>query len=497
MYIRWDCGEQIKTNKMRKLSTILLIGILAITFGCTKNNPNDNGGGGSSNNTAPTCSITSPQNGATFSLSDNIPVTVSAVDPDGSIVEVKLSIDDMEFQTVTSSPYNFTITSGIVSSGTHTIKAVAKDIDGASAESSIVIIINGNPPGNNVAPTCIITTPQDGTSFTYDENINVSVFAEDSDGTIEKVSLYIDNVGYSEMTAFPYNFIIVSGVMSPGSHTIKTIAKDNGGSNGESSVTITIEEPATESPDFVSFSDGQIPPTWQTATWQVDNTGGYDDIYSLKVVGPGSVMTTKTIQGNGYLEFYAKSTYSLNYLSIYIDGSTLYYYTTEIVGSWTKYIIDLDEGTHTFLWEYNDSNRTCFIDAIRFIHNSTHPRIGDYSLGGYVVYLDGTRDHGYVLSENNLGYFERPEAIEACANYSVGQYSDWYLPSVDDFDIIRVALAKTDVYINQFQGWYGTTTIRFHNNGYHNTMYHYEPTGVSYSDADWIGTCNIRAIRAF
>ena len=267
---------------MKKLSAILLIGILAITFGCTKDNPNDNGG--------------------------------------------------------------------------------------------------GNSPTNNSAPTCSIISPQDGATFTYDENINVSVFAEDSDGTIEKVSLYIDNVGYSEMTAFPYNFTIVSGVMSPGTHTIKAIAKDNGGSNGESSITITIEEPATESPDFVSFSDGQIPPTWQTATWFVDNTGGYDDIYSLKVEGSGSVMTTKTIQGNGHLEFYAKG--DNYYLTVYIDGSTNnHYFTTETIGSWTKYVFDIDEGIHTFLWEYNSSSRTFLIDAIRFIHNSTNPRIGEYYQG--------------------------------------------------------------------------------------------------------------------
>lgn len=363
---------------MNKLSTILLICILAISFGCTKDNPNDNGGGSSSSNSAPTCSITSPQNGATFSLSDNIPVTVSATDPDGTIAEVKLSIDDMEFQTATNSPYNFTITTGIVSSGTHTIKAVAKDNNGASAESSIVIIISDNPSGNNAAPTCIITTPQDGTTFTYDENINVSVFAEDSDGTIEKVSLYIDNVGYSEMTAFPYNFIIVSGVMSPGSHTIKAIAKDNGGSNGESSVTITIEEPATESPDLVTFSDGQIPPTWQTAAWYIDNTCGYDDIYSLKVNVSGSVMTTKTLQGYGHLEFYAKCNYSYDFngggttsFTLYIDGNTSYSYVEEKYGSWYKYIINLSRGTHTFLWECFTFNNQAYwnIDAIRFIHD--------------------------------------------------------------------------------------------------------------------------------
>lgn len=265
---------------MKKLSSILLIGILAITFGCTKDNPTPN-----------------PNNG------------------------------------------------------------------GNSSETV------------NASPTCSITTPQNSATFAYDENINVSVFAEDSDGTIVKVSLYIDNVGYSEITTFPYNFTIVSGVMSPGTHTIKAIAKDNGGSNGEASVTITIEEPATESPDFVSFSDGQIPPTWQTASWYIDNTGGYDDIYALKVNASGSVMTTKTIHGNGHLEFYAQcynSWFSYD-LKLYIDGSTNHYYTTELVGSWTKFVYDLDEGTHTFLWEYRKGDWTnymyCIIDAISFIHN--------------------------------------------------------------------------------------------------------------------------------
>ena len=482
---------------MKKLNSILLIGILAITFGCTKNNPDGNGGSGSSNNAAPTCTITSPQNGATFSLSDNIQVTVSAIDPDGTIAEVKLSIDDMEFQTATSSPYNFTLTSGIVSSGTHNIKAVAKDNNGATAESSIVIIISGNPSGSNAAPTCIITAPQDGATCTYDENINVSVFAEDSDGTIEKVSLYIDNVGYSEMTSFPYNFTIPSGVLSPGAHTIKAIAKDNGGSNGESSVSITIEEPATESPDFVSFSDGQIPPTWQTATWQVDNTGGFDDIYSLKVVGSGSVMTTKTIQGNGYLEFYAKSNnYSFNFLTIYIDGSAKHYYTTETVGAWTKYVIDIDEGTHTILWESDASSYYYHIDAIRFIQNSTNPRIGDYYQGGYVAYLDNTRQHGYILSENDLGVFNHSYAITVCNNYSTGQYSDWHLPNGDQLESVLNSLWVTQSTIIRHNEYYWSSTVSFEGSNLRD-IYCIKDYGVDRSTSRPDDTWGVRAIRSF
>ena len=510
---RWNCGKLLMTNKtMKKPISILLIGILAIAFGCTKDNQNDNGGGNSSNNTAPTCTITSPQNGTTFSLSDNIPVTVSAADPDGTIAEVKLSIDDMEYQAATSSPYNFTITSGIVSSGVHTIKAIAKDNNETSAESSIVVIIEGNPSGNNVAPTCIITSPQDGTTFAYDENINVSVFAEDSDGSIEKVSLYIDNVGYSEMTIFPYNFTIPSGIMSPGTHTIKAIAKDNRGSNGESSVTITIEEPATESPDFVSFSDGQIPPTWQTATWYVDNTGGYDDIYSLKVVGEGSVMTTKTIQGKGYLEFYVKSNsnYYFNNINdntpsikLYIDGNTFYFYSEETIGSWKKYIVDVKEGIHTFLWEYIGTNNLnyCNIDVIRFTHNSTNPQIGEFYQGGIVAYLDSSREHGLVLSENVLGIYNWENANAACNNYSASQYSDWRLPTYGEAKDITSCIKKTRQWIIPENTFYWTST-QTGNNGYYRLILwdnYYEQGNIVCANIETEPDelSNTRAIRSF
>ena len=376
---------------MKKLSSILLIGILAITFGCTKDDPTPN-----------------PNNGGN---SDN----------------------------------------------------------GGNSSETV-----------NESPTCSITTPQNGATFAYDENINVSVFAEDSDGTIAKVSLYIDNVGHSEMTAFPYNFTIVSGVLSPGTHTIKAIAKDNGGSNGEASVTITIEEPATESPDFVTFSDGQIPQTWQTVSWYVDNTGGHDDIYSLKVDGEGSVMTTKTIQGNGHLEFYAKSNlhYSFNdtytpSLKLYIDGSTSFFYTVETIGLWKKYIIDLTEGTHTFLWEFysTDNGHYCNIDAIKFVHNSTILRIGDYHQGGYIGHLN-TREHGLIISISDLGETDARSALTLCNNYSNDGYYDWSAPTINELENIANSLYLSNI-SNLMYGEYWTCNI------YSSTTYYYVPVDCS------------------
>ena len=149
----------LKTKKMKKLSSILLICILTIFFGCTKDNPtpNSNNGDNSDNggtttetiNEPPTCSITSPQEGDSFTENAQVIVSVVAEDTDGSISVVYLYIDNVGYQELTSFPYNFTIAGGYFSEGTHTLKAVAKDNGGARAEASVNIIISGPGGGTN------------------------------------------------------------------------------------------------------------------------------------------------------------------------------------------------------------------------------------------------------------------------------------------------------------------------------------------------------------
>ena len=144
---------------MKKLSSILLIGILAILFGCAKDNPtpNPNNGGNSDNggnssettNIPPTCSITSPQEGDSFTENAQVIVNVVAEDSDGPISVVYLYIDNVGYQELTSFPYNFTIAGGYFTEGTHTLKAVAKDNGGAKAEASVSITISGPGGGTN------------------------------------------------------------------------------------------------------------------------------------------------------------------------------------------------------------------------------------------------------------------------------------------------------------------------------------------------------------
>lgn len=155
----------------------------------------------------------------------------------------------------------------------------------------------------NIPPTCSITSPHEGDSFTENSQIIVNVVAEDSDGTISVVYLYIDNVGYQELTSFPYNFTIAGGYFSEGSHTLKAVAKDNGGSKAEASVTITISGPGGGTNGVYQVGDYYNRNGVEGIVYRISNGGTHGMIVSLDEGygswGPTYVTTGATDHYNG------------------------------------------------------------------------------------------------------------------------------------------------------------------------------------------------------
>ena len=316
---------------------------------------------------------------------------------------------------------------------------------------------DGVIPGVNQAPTCSITNPQANAQFNFDESVPVTVVAEDSDGTIAEVQLYIDNVGHSLKTAFPYNFVINAGEMSVGTHILKAVAKDNSGAKAEASVSITINPPNTESPDFVTFPNGQIPNTWQTTAWVVDNTIGYDDIYSLKATAANvAVITSKTVNSNiNCIEFYVRNG-SVNF---FIDGVKKECFADN---NWTKYSLFLSEGLHTLKWE--SASAGVNIDAIQF--KKVNFAVGMPYQGGIIAYVDNSGEHGLIAASSDqsdgiqwyngsnivtgtgtiigAGQSNTQKIIQAqgsgnyaaklCDDLVLNGYNDWFLPSKDELN---------------------------------------------------------------
>jgi uncharacterized protein (TIGR02145 family) len=90
----------------------------------------------------------------------------------------------------------------------------------------------------NKLPTVSISSPADGAIFANDTTITITAEADDADGNIAEVKFYIDGVGKSFSSGFPYNYKWNTANESVGSHKIKVVAEDN--ENDTSSVEITI-----------------------------------------------------------------------------------------------------------------------------------------------------------------------------------------------------------------------------------------------------------------
>jgi len=375
--------------------------------------------------------------------------------------------------------------------------------------------------GVNQPPTCTITNPQNNVQFNADENIAVTIVAEDADGTIAEVQLYIDDVGYSDKNAFPYNFTINAGELTPGTHTLKAVAKDNDGAKGEASVVVKINQPSTESPDYVSFSDGKIPNTWQTTAWAIDNTVGFDDIYSLKAITSGvAVITSKTCDSNiNYLEFYVRN----GFVNFLVDGVQMKECSS--TNKWTKYGFFLNSGLHSIKWESISSSVN--IDAIRFSNNSDvfTGSVGDHYQGGIVAYIDETEKHGLIAAPSDqsadsqwsngsdiyidatgtaigTGKSNTTRIVQAqgeggyaaklCDDLVLNGYSDWYLPSKDELNI----LYQNRNLIGGFSSDYYWSSSKYEYDNYHAWNENFNN-----GDQDYLRYTNtiyrVRAVRAF
>ena len=93
--------------------------------------------------------------------------------------------------------------------------------------------------GNN-SPICTISNLSEGDTIKIGNDVDIQVEAEDEDGNVEEVRLYINDKGVSSTDAFPYNFQWRTQDSLPGDYTIKTVAIDNEGAKSEDQVGISL-----------------------------------------------------------------------------------------------------------------------------------------------------------------------------------------------------------------------------------------------------------------
>lgn len=129
----------------------------------------------------PTVGITSPVNGAKFTVGSNIPITAAASDSDGRVALVGIYVNDVHpLAWLARGPYSAVLSN--VAIGTYTITAKAKD-NGGAGRTSQPVLIHVLPP--NRAPSIKAPSEQ---QINENESLNWLIQASDPDAPDQTLS---------------------------------------------------------------------------------------------------------------------------------------------------------------------------------------------------------------------------------------------------------------------------------------------------------------------
>lgn len=205
---------------------------------------------------APTVSLTTPADGATYITGDTVSVAANASDSDGSVASVEFFVNGNSVGIDSSAPYTTSWTAG---TGSHVISAVATDNEGysASAESNVVVSEPNNPPQIS------LNTPLDGSVYQAGDSVNLQASASDAEGGVTQVEFYVGGVKVGTDTGAPFAY---DWTASAGTHSVLARAFDEAGASTDSaeSTTITVNGEAVVGdqpcrPDGLYTSPGSAP----------------------------------------------------------------------------------------------------------------------------------------------------------------------------------------------------------------------------------------------
>lgn len=181
----------------------------------------------------PVVSITSPEDGAQFTLGEEIILSASASDPGGNLDKVNFKLNDAFYRTDRTRPFETTFTP--TEAGIYKIAARAFNSDNQQTEVFVTIVVNEL----NQAPEIFITEPADGAEFELGEEIQLSANALDADGNFEKINFKVNDAFYQTFKGTPFETTFMPSEV--GTYKIAARAFDTDNEQTEVFVTITIK----------------------------------------------------------------------------------------------------------------------------------------------------------------------------------------------------------------------------------------------------------------
>ena len=209
-------------------------------------------------NQAPTVSITTPIGGSVFNLGSLVGFSGTGTDPEDGILTGASFVWTSDLDGPIGSDESFTKSDLTV--GSHLIRLVATDSDGATDTASVSIRINA-------PPTATITAPDDGSTFTVGKNIVFRGTGVDpEDGSLSGNDIvWISDINGEFGTGSPTN----QPGLSVGTHVITFIVTDSDGATGTDQITVTVNQ----SPTATIIAPSQDTAATQGDTLTLSGTG--------------------------------------------------------------------------------------------------------------------------------------------------------------------------------------------------------------------------------
>lgn len=152
----------------------------------------------------PTCEITSPEDGASFKMEDDIVISGNGSIENGKIVKTVLRINDEVVNDVNTVPFDYTLTEPYKKEGKLEIILDVTADNNMVASDTVDIEI----AGEIIMPTCKITSPENGANFLQSDEIVISGVGEVESGSITKTVLKINDEVVSDVTTVPFDYTV-------------------------------------------------------------------------------------------------------------------------------------------------------------------------------------------------------------------------------------------------------------------------------------------------
>lgn len=358
-------------------------------------------------NVPPTVTLDNPTDGALFVAGNAINLNATANDTDGTIQSVQFYYDNTLIGEDLNAPYAANISAGLAA-GNYTLKAIATDNDGGTAEAQISVTVEAP----NVPPSVTIDAPVNGALFEEGETISIEATASDTDGTIQSVQFYYDNILIDEDLNSPY-LVNVGAGLTAGTYILKAIATDDDGDTAETQISITVQAPnIAPSIIIINPNDGAFYQEGESVTF-----------HAVATDSDGSIQQIDLYEGNTLL-------YSLTPSSApYAASHTI---TGLIIGSYTlRAVATDDDGDTAEEVVYITINGPTVVPELLAIP-STNLGKGDLIFLGFDNDIGGDKDRIIVTNLVDL----RPETsfMITNANYC-GEDEHWYSQDSLDGDI--------------------------------------------------------------